>query len=81
VDGKGDVGSSGMGDGELLPEAVEEERRHHVEAAVVRIMKSRKVLSHNELVMETTRQLAGRFVPNPQVRFVFVSRAFHREFP
>jgi cullin 3 len=66
----GNGGDAGGGDGlggEALPAAVEEERRHHVEAAIVRIMKSRKTLSHNELVMETTRQLSMRFTPNPQV--------------
>lgn len=66
----GNGGDAGAGDGlggEALPAAVEEERRHHVEAAIVRIMKSRKTLSHNELVMETTRQLSMRFTPNPQV--------------
>jgi len=63
-------GEGGEGMGESVPAAVEEERRHHVEAAIVRIMKARKTLSHNELVMETTRQLAMRFTPNPQVIFL-----------
>ena len=67
--GDGTSGSGEGGLGESIPAAVEEERRHHVEAAIVRIMKARKTLSHNELVMETTRQLAMRFTPNPQVRF------------
>lgn len=62
------AGDGGEGMGESVPAAVEEERRHHVEAAIVRIMKARKTLSHNELVMETTRQLAMRFTPNPQVQ-------------
>jgi hypothetical protein len=60
-------GEGGGGLEEGLPGAVEEERRHHVEATLVRIMKSRKTLSHNELVAETTRQLAVRFTPSPQV--------------
>jgi hypothetical protein len=67
--GGGSGGGEGGHGGEAVPAAVEEERRHHVEAAIVRIMKARKTMSHNELVMETTRQLAMRFTPNPQVQY------------
>lgn len=34
-------------------------------AAIVRVMKDRKHMGHNELVNEVTRQLASRFSPNP----------------
>lgn len=63
---EGTAGGAGAG-ADNLPVEVEEERRHNVEAAIVRIMKARKTLSHNELVMETTRQLSARFQPTPQV--------------
>ncbi|KAG9015626.1 Cullin-3 [Tulasnella sp. 427] len=46
-------------------ERVDEERKHQTDACIVRIMKDRKVLSHSELVMEVTRQLATRFQPAP----------------
>lgn len=52
-------------DGKLPPQ-LEEERRHLVEAATVRIMKSRKKLKHNDLIAEVTKQLQVRFVPSPQ---------------
>lgn len=53
--------------GESVPAAVEEDRRHLVEAAIVRIMKARKTVSHNELIAEVTKQIASRFNPSPQV--------------
>ena len=51
---------------EVLPLQLEEERRHLVEAATVRIMKARKQLHHNDLIAEVTKQLQVRFVPTPQ---------------
>lgn len=46
-------------------EKVEEDRRPQIEAAVVRLMKSRKVLQHNDVITEVTRQLSYRFNPSP----------------
>ena len=43
-------GEGGKDDGlPSVPEGVEEERKHLVEAAIVRIMKTRKLFSHNEV--------------------------------
>lgn len=44
---------------------VEEDRKHEIEAALVRIMKARKKLTHNTLIMEVTEQLRTRFLPSP----------------
>jgi len=44
---------------------VDEERKFQIEACIVRIMKDRKRMTHNDLVNEATRQLASRFLPNP----------------
>jgi cullin 3 len=46
-------------------EKVEEDRRPQIEAAIVRLMKSRKVLQHNDVITEVTRQLSYRFNPSP----------------
>lgn len=50
-----------------VPDAVEEDRRHLVEAFIVRIVKARKSLIHNDLIAEVTKQLSIRFNPSPQV--------------
>lgn len=46
---------------------VDEDRKHEIEAAIVRIMKARKKLQHNVLVTEVTEQLKARFLPSPVV--------------
>eukprot|EP01062_Namystynia_karyoxenos_P003072 TRINITY_DN11083_c0_g1_i1.p1 TRINITY_DN11083_c0_g1~~TRINITY_DN11083_c0_g1_i1.p1 ORF type:complete len:813 (+),score=370.42 TRINITY_DN11083_c0_g1_i1:131-2440(+) len=45
----------------------QEQRRHVIEACVVRIMKSRRTLSHPELIAETIKQLTHLFQPEPKV--------------
>ena len=44
---------------------VEAERRHAMEACIVRIMKARKILDHNDLIIEATEQLLKTFKPTP----------------
>ncbi|KAL4421065.1 hypothetical protein ABPG77_001360 [Micractinium sp. CCAP 211/92] len=61
-------------------EKVEEDRKPQIEAAIVRIMKSRKRLGHNELIGEVTRQLAARFLPQPQVIKKRIESLIDREF-
>jgi hypothetical protein len=61
------LGSSSATGESGVPESVEEERRHVIEAALMRIMKSRKRLSHHDLIAESTRQLSTRFTPTPAV--------------
>ncbi|TGZ78661.1 Cullin-domain-containing protein [Ascodesmis nigricans] len=45
-------------------EEVERDRGIQIEACVVRVMKSRKKLNHQELMMEVVNQLKSRFTPD-----------------
>ncbi|KAI8002445.1 Cullin-1 [Camellia lanceoleosa] len=42
-------------------EDVDKDRRYAIDASIVRIMKSRKVLGHQQLVMECVKQLSRMF--------------------
>lgn len=44
--------------------AVDEDRRLCIQASIVRIMKSRRVMSHMQLVQEVIEQCKTRFTPN-----------------
>ncbi|VAH38045.1 unnamed protein product [Triticum turgidum subsp. durum] len=59
---------------------VEEDRKPQIEAAIVRIMKSRRVLDHNSIVTEVTKQLQARFLPNPVVIKKRIESLIEREF-
>ena len=59
---------------------VEEDRKPQIEAAIVRVMKSRKEMDHNALIAEVTSQLSARFVPNPNVIKKRIESLIEREF-
>lgn len=44
---------------------VEADRYPLVDAAIVRALKSRKTMAHNDVITEVTHQLRQRFLPNP----------------
>ncbi|CAO4366618.1 unnamed protein product [Caenorhabditis nigoni] len=59
---------------------VEDDRKLEVEAAIVRTMKTRKRLSHNDLVTEVTEQLRHRFIPSPTIIKQRIEMLIEREF-
>ncbi|KAJ3131094.1 Cullin-3, partial [Physocladia obscura] len=65
--------------GETL-EKIDEARKHQVEAAIVRTMKSRKRLDHNTLVLEVTNQLQSRFMPAPAMIKTRIEGLIEREY-
>ena len=46
---------------------VDDDRKHEIEAAIVRTMKARKKLNHAQLTTECITQLKARFSPSPIV--------------
>lgn len=61
-------------------ERVDEDRKHQIEAAVVRVMKARKTMDHTNLVAEVTKQLAARFLPNPVIIKKRIESLIEREY-
>jgi len=63
-----------------MPDSVKEQRKNRVEAAIVRIMKSRKILQHNLLVSELIKQLSFKFSPDPAFLKKRIESLIEREF-
>jgi cullin 3 len=67
-------------DATAVPSTVDEDRKHSVEAAIVRIMKARKKLDGNSLVSEVTSVLKGRFSPTKELVDNRLGNLIDREF-
>lgn len=60
--------------------SVEEDRKHLVEAALIRVMKSRKLLDQNNLVAEVVGLMSSRFVPSIEAIKIRIDKLIEREF-
>jgi len=67
VGGSVAAGASSAASESEVPAEVQAARKILLDAAIVRTMKARRTLSHNDLIVEVSRQLAARFAPTPMV--------------
>lgn len=59
---------------------VEDDRKHMIEAVIVKIMKSRKRLSHTDLITEATKLLLNKFQPDPIIIKKRIEGLIEREY-
>ena len=59
---------------------VENDRKPQIEAAIVRVMKARRILDNNGVVTEVTKQLKDRFTPSPADIKKHLENLIEREF-
>lgn len=59
---------------------VEDDRKHEIEAAIVRIMKARRQMQHANLINEVTELFKSRFIPSPQIIKKRIEALIEREY-
>lgn len=63
-----------------LSSKVEDDRKHIIDATVVKVMKSRKKIDHVSLITECTKILSTKFSPDPQVIKKRIEGLIEREY-
>ena len=63
-----------------ISQKVEDDRKHIVDATIVKVMKSRKTIDHNSLIGECTKILSIKFTPDPQVIKKRIEGLIEREY-
>ena len=76
--GSGTPGDMDTGAG--IEQVVEEDRKHLIEAALVRVMKTRRQLDHSNLIAEVAKILSQRFTPSVQMIKSRIDNLIDREF-
>ena len=69
-----------MDDRKKVKEDVTTDRKHQIDCAIVRIMKSRNAVKHTELVSETISQLKRLFTPEPRMIKKQIESLIEREY-
>lgn len=59
---------------------MEDDRKHIIDATVVKVMKSRKKIDHVSLIAECTKILSTKFSPDPQVIKKRIEGLIEREY-
>lgn len=59
---------------------VDEDRKHEIDAAIVRVMKTQKSLNHSLLISKVTSLLERRFMPSPQAIKVRIENLIERDY-
>lgn len=63
-----------------ISDKVDEDRRHMVEATIVKVMKTRRKIEHNALIAESTRILSQKFNPDPTMIKKRIESLIEREY-
>lgn len=59
---------------------MDEDRRHMVEATIVKVMKTRRRIEHNALLTESTKILINKFNPDPTLIKKRIESLIEREY-
>jgi cullin 3 len=65
---------------EDVPEIVESDRKHMIEAAIVKIMKSRRQMPHSLLIAEVTKMVSWKFIAGNKMIKGRIENLIEREF-
>ncbi|OMJ73855.1 hypothetical protein SteCoe_27371 [Stentor coeruleus] len=63
-----------------IPEVVEDDRKHMIEAIIVKVMKSRRTIGHQQLIGEVSKMVAWKFVANNKQIKGRIENLIEREF-
>ena len=63
-----------------VADKVDEDRRHMVEATIVKVMKTRRKIEHNALIAEATKILSTKFNPDPSMIKKRIESLIDREY-
>ena len=60
--------------------SVDENRKLYLQAVIVRVMKSRKIIKHNALIQEVTQLTNNRFTPSLQMIKICIEALIEKQY-